>query len=339
MFRAAVLALLALLYSANASAVIEIEIDLTSDVTYMNSMAVARTRIGELFTNIQTLIDDEPLRQIYRTPSVGHRQIARASIVGMDLPPQSTMRVEFLLDTNSLYVIGFMLTDPNGAGAANAFVFPDSANDLGPVPGATDTFKLTNDSNYNRLVRVAGVTREDLVFSRPSISASYLALGAHEGASLTATSAAAILRFATIISEAMRFGGIERQFASNVLRDYLDWRMSAAAIEMTLNWQNLSADIHAINASSTAVTERTEARAGVVRARGPRQLTLAASMVKFCDGVTARTDLRRSLWSFLFGGEDVVPRPANLDACPEVKTIGGDEVYMDISTYIHEVEV
>lgn len=337
MIRAAIFALLALLHSAGAGAVIRVELDFTSDLTYRDTMAAARVAIGEPFTNIQTQIGDEPVRRIYRTPAVGHRQLAIVSVAGVAMQ-ENVPRVDFLLDTNSLYVVGFLLTDPNVAGAGSAFVFPDGPDNLGPIPGAGTTTVLSTDSNYNRLVRVAGITREDLVFSRPSLNASYLALGAHTGASLTSVSAAAILRFATVISEAMRFGSIERLFGSNVLRDFVDWRMPANAIQMTLNWQNLSADIHAINGSGRAVTEQTEARVGAVRAKGPRQLTLAASMVKFCDGVMARTDLRRSLWSFLFGSENVIPAPVNLDACPAVKMLGED-VYVDETNYIHEVSM
>lgn len=92
------------------------------------------------------------------------------------------------------------------------------------MPGA-GLFPLTNDSSYTSLQRVADMAREGMVINRANLSSAVYALGNFDSASLDRDTARALIRFITVIPEAIRFRQIQRNFRVSLAQIPADYTM------------------------------------------------------------------------------------------------------------------
>ncbi|HAV7523073.1 TPA: Shiga toxin subunit A [Escherichia coli] len=205
----------------------EYTIDFSSQKSYVDSLNTIRAAIGTPLEHISQ--SGVSVSVINRTPADSYLSV---NIRGVGVSPERPENIRLIIETNNLYVAGFVNT------ATNVFYrFADFSHIS--VPGVT-TVSMTTDSSYTTLQRIAGMERVGMQISRYSLVSSYLGLMDFSGNTMTRETARAMLRFVTVTSESLRFRQIQRGFRTVLSDPPQLYTMSEQDVDLTLNWGRIS---------------------------------------------------------------------------------------------------
>lgn len=215
-------------------------IDFGTPGSYVTSLNNIRTDLGAPLPNINIAGN-----RVYELPpqNTNSRNGIIIHLRGVDEYGEDqdiNQHVSFVLDPTNLYVAGFIVNN------TNYYRFSDIDNIT--VPNAA-LIRLSNESTYTSLQRIANMEREGMIINRITLSEALTSLSRFNSASLDRSTARALLRFITVIPEAIRFRQIQRNFRSTLNEAPRDYQMSNEDIRLTLNWSGLSSSLPHVNAT------------------------------------------------------------------------------------------
>ena len=205
----------------------EYTIDFSSQKSYVDSLNTIRAAIGTPLEHVTH--SGVSVSVINSTPAGSYLSV---NIRGLDPYEERFNHLRLIIETNNLYVAGFINTQTN-----TFYRFSDFSHIS--VPDVT-TVSMTTDSSYTTLQRIAGIERVGMQISRHSLVASYLGLIEFSGNSMTRETSRAMLRFVTVTAEALRFRQIQRGFRTVLSEPSQLYTMSYQDVDLTLNWGRIS---------------------------------------------------------------------------------------------------
>ncbi|MEX2964445.1 ribosome-inactivating family protein [Microbulbifer sp. TYP-18] len=232
-----------LIFSVSAFSVdntIEQNLDLTSAQSYVTSLNSIRNN-ANLTSQVSQIQQSGTSLRVLRGDSTSVYRAIR--IQGLDIAGLTDAETpRFIMDPNNLYIHGFLvenryyrLNDPQA---------PQTISIAGQE--AFTTVQLNQDGTYTTLERIAqlggeGRTSDAFQFSPTSVVNSLINLSLHTQGStnLTRSEARAMLRFITLISEALRFREIQRNIR-NIFDSLPFYTMTDSDVRLTLNWGGYS---------------------------------------------------------------------------------------------------
>ncbi|MHA0949150.1 ribosome-inactivating family protein [Enterobacter ludwigii] len=177
--------------------------------------------------------------------------------------------VSFVLDPTNLYVAGFIINN------ANYYRFSDVDNIN--IPNV-QLIELSNESSYTSLQRIANMEREGMIINRITLSEALNSLSRFNGTALDRSTARALLRFITVIPEAIRFRQIQRGFRTSLNEAPSDYHISNADIRLTLNWSGLSSSLPHVNATLAPAVQ-----VGVIRLPDIQSILATIAVALHCS--------------------------------------------------------
>lgn len=185
---------------------------------------------------------------------------------------ETTSPVRFVMNPRNLYLTGFIYNRVyyRFRNETSTTVGPEFVNSM-------ETMNL--ESDYPALQRWADLSRQGLEFSRGNLNSGLISLTNITPESITRSEAATMLRFAHVISEALRFRQIQRN-----LRPIFDLRpepnayyLSDSDIELTNSWGQLSR-----NFLQTVPGEERSIRVGQVFLQNNNSILSALALLLYC---------------------------------------------------------
>lgn len=217
-------------------------IDFTTARSYLQSLQNIRSSIGTRISNIPAEYNVFSINQ--NTPEHGNHVITLRGIIDDSF--------QVVLDQRSLYIIGFV-------GRDNVF-HRLSGYESNPALTGTTVNDLTVTGHYRELDHIAAFPngRSDLLFSRYYLQNAAETLSAHGSnvRTLNNEEARALLRFITVISEAIRFRAIGRDFAISVLQNEIEYNLSQEQLNYVRSWSPLSGVVRNVDDNNTSVRVR-----------------------------------------------------------------------------------
>ncbi|MEX3640173.1 ribosome-inactivating family protein [Paraburkholderia sp. BR14320] len=229
----------------------EFRVDFSSPQKYVQSLGAIRAAMGDAMS-LANIPGNKILYQL-RPDASNIVEGITIEIIGVGPnDPSSNTDVRFVMNPSDLYLTGFIV-------ARIFYRFSDFSDaDSGRVQVNAPrrlvdfTVNMTGDSSYLSLARSAGVSadRTDLSIDRYSLMKGYRNLMNHVSSTSTinGAEARALLSYATVLSEAVRFRSIQGNFASTALGDdaFTPYRLSLEDSNRTTRWDRLSDEIRKV---------------------------------------------------------------------------------------------
>ncbi|ADG20812.1 ribosome-inactivating family protein [Paraburkholderia atlantica] len=226
----------------------EFSVDFTSPQKYVQSLGAIRAAMGDAMS-LTNIPGNKILYQL-RPDASNIVEGVTIEIIGVGRNNSPSNRdVRFVINPSDLYLTGFIV----GRIFYRFSDFSDTASGRVQVNAPRHlvdfTIDMTVDSSYLSLARSAGVSadRTDLSIDRYSLMKGYRDLINHVSSTRTinGAEARALLSYATVLSEAVRFRSIQGNFASTALGDdaFTPYRLSLEDSNRTTRWDRLSDEI------------------------------------------------------------------------------------------------
>ncbi|EFF4923382.1 Shiga toxin Stx2 subunit A [Escherichia coli] len=212
---------------SSASYADEFTVDFSSQKSYVDSLNSIRLAISTPLGNISQ--GGVSVSVINHVPGGNYISL---NVRGLDPYSERFNHLRLIMERNNLYVAGFINTETN-----TFYRFSDFSHIS--VPDVI-TVSMTTDSSYSSLQRIADLERTGMQIGRHSLVGSYLDLMEFRGRSMTRASSRAMLRFVTVIAEALRFRQIQRGFRPALSEASPLYTMTAQDVDLTLNWGRIS---------------------------------------------------------------------------------------------------
>ncbi|MGP0873226.1 ribosome-inactivating family protein [Serratia sp. CY81684] len=210
--------------------------DFSTPAKYVSSLNNIRKDLGRPLSNI-----GNSQAQIFELSpqAVGSRDGIIVAVRGIDYHGDDEITpVSFVLDPTNLYVAGFI--------ANNIYHrFSDTAEIN--APGVSSTIQMNQESSYTALQRVANMPRNGMAINRAVLSDGYAQLARFSESSLNQETARAMLRYITVIPEALRFRQIQRNFRPSLDLGGEGYVMGDSDIGLTLNWSGISSTLNSVD--------------------------------------------------------------------------------------------
>ncbi|WP_052130752.1 ribosome-inactivating family protein [Erwinia typographi] len=224
-----VLVLVFVAYTATCSAKNSYMIDFSTPDKYVKSLKDIRGNIGVPLTNIG---GDQARIFMLPPQREGGMDGIIIAIRGVDFyNDEEVAPVNFVLDPTNLYISGFIVNNIY-------YRFSDTSGIN--APGVIGTIQINQESSYTSLQRVANMQRSDMIINRATLTDGYSQLTRFSGGNINQETARALLRYITVIPEALRFRQIQRNFRPALDVAATQYVMSNPDISLTLNWGRLS---------------------------------------------------------------------------------------------------
>lgn len=260
-----------LFFYSSFSLAITCSVDFSSPKSYVDSLNKIRERIGIRLPNLTTSQGNMSISVFVLSPSASNIGII-VTLQGIDYDdPNTSVPIRLVLSPENLYLAGFI--------QGNTFYrFRDRQNTVLPSDIHVQIVDLTTGSDYTELERVGDVRRDRLQINRHSLVTSYRDLNQFSGTALNQASARAMLRFITVLPEALRFRQIQRNFRPVLSQTASNshYIMSPSNISLTLNWGGLSATLPSYSPDSTQV------QVGNIRLNGLTEILYAVALLLDC---------------------------------------------------------
>lgn len=216
-------------------------IDFESAKTYIDSIKNIRESVGHRAPNIPEQYNVFTI--LPNTPEHQNHYVTLRNLRPYDL--------QVVLDQRSLYVLGYIREN----------VYHRLAdNPLNPNPPNTIVNQLSITGHYHDLQQRAAIPggRENLTITRESLANSIDVLFEHQNDSphLDSLEAAAFMRIITVVSEAIRFRVIAREFATEALARGTTFRLGETNLSYERSWSPLSSVVRNVNEDNQGVRTR-----------------------------------------------------------------------------------
>ncbi|EGG1584408.1 hypothetical protein IC845_001027 [Salmonella enterica] len=236
--------------------------------SYVQSLQRIREGLGHSMPNVVV-----ERTSVYQINAGATNDGVVINLEGLDHYGSETISsVRFVLSPQNLYLTGFIYNRVyyHFRDEVNITVGPDFAD-------STEAINLA--SNYTDLQRWSGLSRQGLELSRNNLNSGLITLMSINPQSVTRAEAGTLLRFAHVISEALRFRQIQRN-----VRTIFDLRpepnvysLSDSDIELTNAWEQLSQNfIH------TTPGEQNAIRVGTIYLQNNNAILAALAMLAYC---------------------------------------------------------
>lgn len=236
--------------------------------SYVQSLQRIREGLGHSMPNIVV-----ERTSVYQINAGATNDGVVITLEGLDHYGSETISsVRFVLSPQNLYLTGFIYNRVY-------YHFRDEV-DITVGPDFADSTEAINlASNYTDLQRWSGLSRQGLELSRNNLNSGLITLMSINPQSVTRAEAGTLLRFAHVISEALRFRQIQRN-----VRTIFDLRpepnvysLSDSDIELTNAWEQLSQNfIH------TTPGEQNAIRVGTIYLQNNNAILAALAMLAYC---------------------------------------------------------
>ncbi|MGJ0627941.1 ribosome-inactivating family protein [Xenorhabdus bovienii] len=240
------------------------DIDFSTKDKYIESLEKIRKGLGSRLEGFPT---GQNVYQMNLVEPSNHQGIT-IGLIGI-YGDDTTERLRFVLDPRDLYVAGFILDN-------NFYRFSydtQRTNDV-TVPGTNPT-QLMAPVNYNDLV---GSARYSMEITRAAIGAGVQALSNYATSrELRQEQERAIVIFATVISEALRFREIETGIADTVL-EWGTYSLGNRGIILTTNWDNLRNTVPLVSQNNHIVPVNPN-----TMLNGFNEITAAIGLILYCN--------------------------------------------------------
>ncbi len=246
-------------------------IDFSTPERYVSSLNVIRRALGDPI-NSPYVNDVLQLRSRSREPVDGVEIRIRGTQEYDNTPPPDPSQpdpsqpdITFILNPSDLYIAGFVAPGPNSVGRIfHRFREYSPGTNANGIPNlvvnanATSVVTINVAVQYSIIASIAGVLsdRTNLSINRHSITSGYTSLMLRNVNStlLDSGEANAILIYATIISEALRYRNIQGIFAGGALGvSGGTFRLNAQQSALTIRWSRLSGSVRALTNANTTV--------------------------------------------------------------------------------------
>lgn len=246
-------------------------IDFSTPQKYVESLNNIRRNLGTPLQNI-----NQAGTTVYQLPPPGistRREGVIISMMGVeDYGSTDPAPVRFVLDPVNLYLVGFIHND---------IFFRLRGHDNILVEEGIRVVPLNQDSTYGTLERVGDISRRNIEIHRANLVDGYsqLARFTEQTHDLNRESARGLLRYMTIISEALRFRQIQRNFRESSLeRIPTPYRLNGDNLTLTINWDGLSSGLPLLDAETA-----TSIRSGRIALDGIQNILSAIGMALHCS--------------------------------------------------------
>ncbi|EDP8669591.1 hypothetical protein FVG15_01560 [Salmonella bongori] len=236
--------------------------------SYVQSLQRIREGLGHSMPNVVV-----ERTSVYQINAGATNDGVVINLEGLDHYGSETISsVRFVLSPQNLYLTGFIYNRVY-------YHFRDEV-DITVGPDFADSTEAINlASNYTDLQRWSGLSRQGLELSRNNLNSGLITLMSINPQSVTRAEAGTLLRFAHVISEALRFRQIQRN-----VRTIFDLRpepnvysLSDSDIELTNAWEQLSQNfIH------TTPGEQNSIRVGTIYLQNNNAILAALAMLAYC---------------------------------------------------------
>ncbi|CDH33606.1 ribosome-inactivating family protein [Xenorhabdus bovienii] len=247
-----------------SSAKNDYDIDFSTKDNYIESLEKIRKALGSrlpIFPEGQNVYQMNPVER-------SNHQGITIGLIGIN-GDDTTERLRFVLDPRNLYVAGFIL---NSNFYRLSYSTPET-NDV-TVSGTNSPIQLSAPVNYNSLV--GEEARSRMQIARGAIDAGAQALSSYTTGQLNQEQRRAIVIFATVISEALRFREIETGIADTVL-EWRDYSLGARGIILTTNWDNLRSTVPQLSQDNPNIQVNPDTRLD-----GFNEITAAIGLILYC---------------------------------------------------------
>ncbi|MGF6439649.1 ribosome-inactivating family protein [Paraburkholderia youngii] len=234
----------------------ELRVDFGDQRQYVNSLNAVRVALGDPVS-----LPNIPVGRILYQLRPDASNIVEGDVVeiiGVDREDQNP-DLRLVMKPSDLYLTGFIV-------GRVFYRFSDFAGSAGgraqvnaPRRLVNSTVNLAVESGYLSLTRIAGIRedRTDLSIDRNSLKDGYKKLMKHGSSTKTINKAEAkaLLSYATVLSEAIRFRSIQGKFAGAALGRYayVPYRLSAEDSQRTVRWGRLSDEIRSVKGGATEI--------------------------------------------------------------------------------------
>ncbi|MDE1479514.1 ribosome-inactivating family protein [Xenorhabdus bovienii] len=246
-----------------SSAKNDYDIDFSTKDNYIESLEKIRKALGSRlpgFPEGQNVYQMDPVER-------SNHQGITIGLIGIN-GDNTTERLRFVLDPRDLYVAGFIL---NSNFYRLSYSTPET-NDV-TVSGTNSPIQLTAPVNYNRLV---GEARSSMQITRWSIGDGARFLSSYTTGQLSPEQRHAIVIFATVISEALRFREIETGIANTAL-EWGAYSLGARGIILTTNWDNLRSTVPQVSQNNHNIQVNPD-----TTLNGFNEITAAIGLILYC---------------------------------------------------------
>jgi shiga toxin subunit A len=207
-------------------------IDFGTDTKYVASLNNLRRDLGPPLGNINV-----SGTRVYELPPQSSEPMdgLLLQIRGVDFyEDEGEPDLQFVMNPRNLYVAGFI--------TGNIFYRFHDMQDT-TAPGNPRVVTLQDNSDYITLQGVARLNRNNMQINRSNLMDGYRRLTqfTEHNVSLDESSARALLRYLTIIPEAIRFRQIQRGFRPALAPAASNYIVSGDDVTITNNWSRLSA--------------------------------------------------------------------------------------------------
>lgn len=216
------------------------EINFSTDKNYVDSLNNLRVELGRSLNNI-----DYRGTGVFELPPQSSEimegliiQVSGIDAYGDDSKPD----LQFVINRRNLYVAGFITRGV-------FYRFNDMQNTtLSGYPLVV----LRDNSDYITLQRIANLNRNNMQINRSNLTSGYYRLTqfTENNVHLDESSARALLRYLTVIPEAIRFRQIQRNFRVALAREATDYIVSSDDVTITNSWSGLSSVLHDVDAQT-----------------------------------------------------------------------------------------
>ncbi|MDE9437992.1 ribosome-inactivating family protein [Xenorhabdus bovienii] len=254
-----------------SSAKNDYDIDFSTKDKYVESLEKIRKALGSRLPNFP---EGRNVYQMHPVEQSNHQGIT-IGLIGID-GYGKTEFLRFVLDPRNLYVAGFILDRKFYRLSYSSSPREQETNDV-TVSDTDRLIQLTTPVNYDRL----RVNRNNMKITRGAMEGGVQALSNNideVSLKLNKDQRKAIVMFATVISEALRFREIETGIADNALAlGGADYSLGDRGEGLTNNWGGLRGTVPRVNQNNQEVKVALQ-----ITLDGFNEITAAIGLILYC---------------------------------------------------------